>query len=751
MPSAKPSLPQLHRASLDTTDSIVLLFESALRDVPAAEDITLSGGLRIRDIRREGRRRCRVMITPAELPAAYTVTLPGGQTCPLLPDGVLDDLFTDEPLGAVYEGDGITLRLHAPRARSVSAVCFHEPGGEPFEELSLAHDPATGCWSTHTTVLKAGDAYGYRVKGPDAAGDLEGILFPDPYSWTLAKRWSWRRPSLTRVPSREEMMLPRLGHVQVEARGLMIYEAHLRDVSRLNPRLRREERGTYRGATGAGDGRFGAHLRGLGFNAVEWLPLQDYDALEPPYNREAGGIRNTWNPTSRNHWGYMPSNYFAPEARYTLAEMPGDNEWIGADGRQLHDLRALVASLHEQGIAVLVDVVYNHVAQYGENPIRQMDPEYALRINRDGHRIDDSFCGNDLDTRRPMIRRMIVDSLLHWSKVYGIDGFRFDLAGILDDDTLDHIGQALREEHPGVHLIAEPWGRIYDKQRFSVRGWASWNDGFRDGIRGHDPEYDLGALFGREDRGLLRLLNGDLHTDGGHYPMERFTLNYLASHDGHTLADYIRKGLKSKAVSPAVGDEEAPFSSEQEDLWRLGLFTLFVSRGPMMLHQGEEWGRDKTIRSPEVPDEKRGTLDRDSYNKDDATNWLAWREVEESSTLRERIEFASALAVMRRSLPALRLARRSSMEPLMGSGPLQPGFALRAAGHETLVLINYHPRRAARFILPPGRWTAVADLRQVDVRQGITGVLAGGLELGARRGMVLVATDSLGEFPGSGV
>ncbi|MBD3166036.1 DUF3459 domain-containing protein, partial [bacterium] len=527
----------------------------------------------------------------------------------------------------------------------------------------------------------------------------------------------------------------------------MIYEAHIKDISRQAEKVPYDLRGTYLGAAESGKGTPLGLIQDLGVNAVEWLPLADYDHIEPTFDDPSLPVHNTWNPYAFNHWGYMPAYYFAPEARYAYNNHLKADRWIGSNGAHVQQLRSLVQTLHRSGLAVIFDVVYNHVAQYGENPLRQIDPYYSLRYDREGRRQSVSGCGNDLRTERPMIRRLILDSLKHWMKVYGADGFRFDLAGLIDAETLAAITRELRGIKPDLHLIAEPWGGRYDKGRFSRVRWASWNDHFRDGIRGTDPEYGKGYIFGQwspRDSGdaMLRHVRGNLREDGGPYDHEEHCVNFISCHDGHPIGNFVRVGgehMNHETNHNSVGKPRSAYrvlSGRDDRRIRLSSLLLLTSRGSVMLHQGDEWGRAKVIEGRSGHDPERGKLDHNSYEKDDPTNWVDWEELDSPANRKLR-DYTRGLIAIRRRHPALRLATRGDVELLSAKLEFAFGYRISVARDDMIVLANADPTREATFDLPPGRWRVLADHLHADPERSVGGVRERAITLGPVAGAVL--------------
>lgn len=704
-----PASPPL-RASLDAPDRITLLYATPPESVPGPDDFSVQPGGPVTQARRAGRRRLALLGGPFEMTRALFLTVRGTNRLPVLPGEIVNRLRTNEPLGLTWQGDHALVRLFHPRGRAVTIVVYEDAGSGPVAELPMAHSEATGCWTIETDALKPGRLYGFRVEVPDDAGELSGRVFCDPYGRAVAKSRSWPATMLTVALDGSLLDPPRLGHRRIEPRDLVIYEAHVKDVSALADDVPRELRGSFPGVTA---GSFPDHLKRIGANTVEWLPLHVYEDREPPY----GTHGNRWNETERNHWGYMSAQFFAPEPRYASGDRDGG--WPGTDARANRELRRMVHELHEHGFAVLLDVVFNHVANYGNSPLRRLDPYYWLRHDGHGRVREASGCGNDFATERPMARRMIVDSLLHWTRVYGIDGFRFDLAGLIDDRTLDEITDAVRGENPDAHLIAEPWGGLYDKTRYSVRGWSAWNDHFRDGVRGHDPERHKGLLFGGEGGDLLEHAHGNVADRGGPFREEHHAVNYLACHDGYTYGDFIRiaTGWTSAEATHQRGIVHE-LTDEITLRYRLGMFMLFTSRGIVMLHAGDEWARAKLTVAVESGGSRRGRkaqlppgrLDRDSYNRDDETNWLRWSEAEREPN-RALVEYVAGLAAIRRLHPALRYARHDNVHPLPGCKPRRLAYAVDVPGDRVVVLLNLDATQPARFRLSEETWVLIADER----------------------------------------
>jgi pullulanase/glycogen debranching enzyme len=195
-----------------------------------------------------------------------------------------------------------------------------------------------------------------------------------------------------------------------------------------------------------------------------------------------------------------------------------------------------------------MDVVYNHLSEYELGNLKEIDRDYYFRLDKRGNYIAESGCGNDLKTERPMMRRLIVESILYWMKEYHVDGFRFDLGKLIDWETIEEITHEAKKINPNVIFVCEPWGGGYDPTGFSLRGWGSWNDQIRNGVKGENPVNGLGWIFGKwydnnSSERIKSYVNGTLVRDSlGLFQKKEHSVNYLSSHDGYTLGDFIRIG-----------------------------------------------------------------------------------------------------------------------------------------------------------------------------------------------------------------
>ncbi len=578
-------------------------------------------------------------------------------TRPILPDGLFQKTFiSQKPLGAVIEGSDTVFRLFAPRAKNVRLQLASDQALHKLIASPKGVRDSDGVWEIRVPGTHWGSFYGFHVEGPHGEG--EGFdakrLWPDPYAHASVYHTG---PSILVEPGSvgngfggwtdQEFKTPKKN-------DLIIWEASVRDLTvHESARVSKELRGKYLGlASTPGRGSGVDHMKKLGVNTVELLPVFEFDD----------------DPPGSYHWGYMPSLFFAPEASY--ARSP--------NGAQVHEFKALVDTMHRHGLAVLLDVVYNHTG--APQILMGMDRKYFYR--HDGNLILHNFsgCGNDFKSENPMARRIILDSLEHWVREYHVDGFRFDLAELLDHETLLEIDKRLTSIKPDVILIAEPWSfRGSNKGRLKDTAWSNWNDDFRSRVK------EAAQGRGNAD-GLFQVLRGslDLWTAS---PWE--SVNYVESHDDFTLTDHLSERKDRDGSHPAAQDI------------RRNIFcaaAVLLSPGIPMLAQGQEMLRSKKGNG-------------NSYNAGDAVNAVDYRLREKHADV---FEFYQGLIALRKS-PDGRLLRSAdaascrSVERTNGTTHVSVGLIWhdRENPKEALVvLFNGDQQHKARFTmhLHAGTW-----------------------------------------------
>ena len=433
----------------------------------------------------------------------------------LSPGVFLKQMDAEGPFGAIVAGDETRFRLFAPRARSVALYVFRDaagPEGEPVD-MELGEDFV---WTATIEGNRHGWFYHYTVEGQET--DEVGYFDPafriiDPFAKAVCGPGG---PGIVVDESFFAAEHPPFNPPHWH--DLVVAEAHVRDLTANAPvEMTGEERMGFRGLVKwVGDEHF--YLRQLGVNAVELQPVHEFDT----FDRE------------KYAWGYMPVNYFSPASQYCADPTRLD---------QVREFREVVHSFHRKGMAVLLDVVYNHVGE--PNYLQYLDKEYYFLLTADGHYENFSGCGNTLDSKAPMVRRLMRDSLVHWIRAYDVDGFRFDLAELIGREALAWLEQELKKVKPGIILIAEPWSfRSHIGREMSVTGFASWNDEYREFVRKY--------LTGAGEVSQLRYFMQGSTPGWSRFPAQ--TVNYLASHDDRCWIDKVTENGNFDGHRPTAND-----------------------------------------------------------------------------------------------------------------------------------------------------------------------------------------------------
>jgi glycogen operon protein len=511
---------------------------------------------------------------------------------------------------------------------------------------------------------------------------------------------------------------------RIAARDQVIYEMHVKGFGMQLPGLPKELAGTY---AGLAHPVAIAHFKSLGVTSLELLPIQYH--LSEPHLTDQGRV---------NYWGYNTLGFFCPDPRYAACDRHDPTAVA-------EEFRATVATLHEHGLEVLLDVVYNHTPEGGETgttlSMRGLDNAAWYRLAHDDFSRSENWtgCGNTLNMAHPRVMQFVLDSLRYWVHEMGVDGFRFDLATVLGR-TRHHFDphapffSALAQDPilARAHLIAEPWDsgpEGYQVGRYPGR-WLEWNDKFRDTVR----RYWLAKNVSRGEFARRFTASSDLFHHGRRSPLA--SVNFISAHDGFTTADftaYAKKHNHANGEDNRDGrdDEiaaEVPEASRAV-VRRSLLATLLLAQGTPMLLAGDEFGNSQQGNN-------------NAYNQDNPTGWLDWAHFDS-----ELFAFGQRVLALRREEPALRHAHWFQHVPaapgersvvwLAPSGHdmqvhdwhdgTQHAFACRIdaspknhgeAGGCRHLLIAFNPEAAATpFVLPAGRWEIA-----LDSSQSLTGV-----------------------------
>ena len=567
------------------------------------------------------------------------------------------------PLGATFDGNGTNFALFSEGADRVELCLFGERGRETRVDM-LEVDAYV--WHAYLPNIAPGQRYGYRVHGeydPTSGKRFNpNKLLLDPYAKAVDGQVNWGQSvfgytfgdpdSRNDEDSAADMMKgvvinpffdwggdrpPRIPYSES-----FIYEAHVKGLTMRHPDIPDEIRGTY---SAIAHPLIIEHLKRLGVTAIELLPVHQF--INDSMLEEKG---------LSNYWGYNTIAFLAPQNTYSSS---------GQRGQQVQEFKGLVRALHEAGIEVILDVVYNHTAEGNHlGPtlsFRGIDNEAYYRLEDDDKRYytDYTGTGNSLNVGNPHALQLIMDSLRYWVLEMHVDGFRFDLAATLarefyDVDRLATFFELVQQDPvvSQVKLIAEPWDvgpGGYQVGNFPPQ-WTEWNGKYRDTVRDFwrgEPQA-LGEFASR--------LTGssDLYAHSGRWPVA--SINFVTAHDGFTLRDLVSYEQKHNEANGEDGRDgaddnrsmnfgvEGPTDDPQvnelrERMQRNFIATLLLSQGvPMLLH-GDELGRTQGGNN-------------NGYAQDNEITWIDWENVDASL-----IDFTSALARLRRDHPTFRRRR----------------------------------------------------------------------------------------------
>jgi glycogen operon protein len=571
------------------------------------------------------------------------------------------------PLGPSWDGQGVNFALFSAHAERVELCLFDRSDGPETARIELP-ERTDQVFHGYVPNIGPGQLYGYRVHGPYDPGRGHRFnphkLLIDPYARALVGRLDWsdvhygyrfgdRDGDLSFDERDSAPVMPKCQVVDDahDWRGdrppdipwsrTVVYEAHLRGFTKLHPKVPEARRGTF---AGLAEPAVIEYLKGLGVSAVELLPVHAF--VDDRFVTDKG---------LHNYWGYSTLSFFAPADRY-LSE-PG-----------LAEVKEAIRKLHEAGIEVLLDVVYNHTCEGDETgptlSFRGIDNASYYRLNPANPRfhLNDTGCGNTLNLSHPRVVQLAMDSLRYWVTEMHVDGYRFDLATTLGREASGFdpgagFFDAVRQDPvmSQVKLIAEPWDIGPGGYRLGQfpPGWAEWNDRYRDTVR----------RFWRGDHGMLpdlaRSLSGssDLLEHNGRGPW--CSVNFVACHDGFTLFDTVAYNSKHNEANGEGGRDghndncsdnygvEGPTDREEIRQVRARqqrnmLATVLFSQGTPMLLAGDEFGRTQ-----------RGN--NNAYCQDNEVSWVDWGKTFEDN--RELLAFARRLIALRLDHPALRRTR----------------------------------------------------------------------------------------------
>ena len=632
-----------------------------------------------------------------DLSKFYTVEIEGYGSVTALPTKVFDSeefnnryLYDGDDLGATWTADGTLFKVWAPTASRVQLRLFETgDGGDAYETLDMERQDK-GVWSAESDC-GAGTYYTYLVT--TAAGEQEAV---DPYAKAVGVNGD--RGMVVNLFDTDPEGFEKDGFYDgIDAYNqAVIWEVHVRDFS--NALASSQYPGKYlafteHGLTNASGEKAGIdYLTDLGVNYVHLQPVYDFATVD---ESAEGGF----------NWGYDPKNYNAPEGSYSTDPFHGEV--------RIKEFKQMVQALHDSGMGVVMDVVYNHTYS-ADSCLNRIVPYYYYRYDGLGKLSNGSGCGNETASERPMMRKYIVDSVRYWAEEYHVDGFRFDLMALHDLETMQAVEQAVHAVNPKAILYGEGWtggtSPLVDGMRASqanirkvtpsdgaIGGIAVFNDAIRDGLKGSvfdskEKGYISGAVSkGNADKVIFGLTGGKKIAAVSWRVKDNAVINYMSCHDNHTLYDRL-------LASNGEDSEEARLKMQ-----RFGFSIVMIGEGIPFFLAGEEMLRSKGG-------------DSNSYNSGDEVNNIRWDDLTAGSEVMKMRDFYRSLIAVRKAVPFLTKGEAA-------------GLVVRENGIEVIYTMDgatvgyafINPSDAAiDWTLPEGEWETLLYNETVSKEGGET-------------------------------
>lgn len=657
----------------------------------------------------------------------YTILFEGNEYPIIMPNIYSTEKFEKEftysgsDLGATYTPEKTAFRVWAPTADTVTLNLYGSgtPGTDDLvEQLPMTAD-VNGTWIAEKEGDLNGTYYTYLV----SVGGNENEAC-DPYARTTGvngKRAMILDLASTNPDGWENDTNPNAGMAYNDA---VIYELHVRDLSS-DESSGIQNAGKFLGLTETGTTTASGiptgldHMKDLGITHVHLLPVYDYASVD-----------ETQSDKPQFNWGYDPENYNVPEGSYSTDPYNG--------AVRVAEMKQMVKALHDNQISVIMDVVYNHVYNASDFCVNQIVPGYFSRVNEDGTYSNGSDCGNDTASERSMVRKYIVDSVKYWADEYHIDGFRFDLVGLIDTETINEVVTEVHKTHPDVIFYGEGWtmDTAVTKEGYKmttqpnstdVPGFAFFSDTLRDALKGH-VFYTTrkGYVSGAAD--LADTVKGCFLGQAGDWcttPAQ--SINYASCHDNMTLLDRITRS------TPGVSEED------RIRMNNLSAAIYMTAQGIPFLQAGEEMLRTKI-------DASGGFLEN-SYNSPDSVNSIKWDTLEDE-TYQNVYNYYKGLIAFRKAHAALRLTNADDVNANITSvdGLDDNVLAFRINGGvngETSdgIFVIFNPNSTETSVtLPDGAWDVCVNADHAGTEALTT--VSGSVSVEPISAMVLVKKES---------
>lgn len=653
--------------------------------------------------------------------------------------------YKGNDLGFTYSKDETTFKVWAPTAQKVLLNLYKEGNGDNLIETIPMIQGDKGVWSVDKKGDLAGTFYTYSVtvnnqtnetqdiysKAVGVNGDRSMVV---DLSKTDPKNWSNDKG-------------PKIKN-QTDA---IIYEVHMRDIS-MSSDSGIKMKGKFLGLTETGtksaEGEVTGidHLKELGINAIHILPSFDYASID-----------ETQLGSNKYNWGYDPKNFMSLEGSYST------NPYSGK--LRIDEMKQMIEALHKAGIAVIMDSVYNHTFDFKASSFNKTVPDYYFRENDNGSMINNSSCGNDTASERAMFRKYMIDSVTYWAKEYHIDGFRFDLMGLHDIDTMNQIRSKLDEINPNILMYGEGWNlgnevTLSDDKKATKTNEsklngriAAFSDDMRDGVRGH--------VFTKGSGGFVNYNGKWLDEKGKPYTMEELkeqvkfgivastehdginylsqpygsqpwakqptqTVNYVSCHDNNTIWDTISLSQPDASEADKIKMDE------------MAGFIVLTSQGIPFLHEGQEMLGTK-------PDPSGTGYVDNSFNSPDSVNQLDWSR---KNTYKNVFNYYAGLIKLRKDHPAFRMSTTAEIQKnlkFFDTNDSTIGYTISNnangdAWKDIAVVINAGTKDT-EVTLPTSNWTVAVEGEKLG-KDAIRVVSDNKVVVPARTSMIIVDTAS---------
>ena len=567
---------------------------------------------------------------------AYDIYMPSVYSTP---EFEAEYTYTGDDLGAAWTENATNFRVWAPTAESVSVILYDS--GTDYEKNIL------------DTIEMTPDVNGTWIATKD--GDMRGVYYTYSVVIDGVKREACDPYARTTGVNGERAMIINLDETDPEGwdkdtnphagetiNDAVIYELHVRDLSS-GADSGIENKGKFLGLTETGTKTESGistgldHIKELGVTHVHLLPIYDFGSVDEKHT-----ITGLYN------WGYDPVNYNVPEGSYSTDPFNGE--------ARVKELKQAVKALHDNDVSVVMDVVYNHVYSATDFCFNKIVPDYFSRIDETGAYSNGSGCGNDTASERSMVKKYIVDSVCYWADEYHIDGFRFDLVGLLDTEIINEIVEEVHKDHPDVIFYGEGWtmdtavtkdGYIMATQVNSAYtpDFAYFNDTIRDGLKGSVfDDLDKGYVSGKTDMEET-IANCFLGADSWCSSPSQ-TVNYASCHDNLTLFDHLQ------TARPEASREELIRMNN------LAAAVYLTAEGVPFMQAGEEMLRTKQ--------REDGTFDSNSYSSGDQINCLKWSNLDDEEYT-QVFEYYKGLIAFRKAHSVLRLTNAEDVASAVAS------------------------------------------------------------------------------------